>query len=111
MCKAKRNVKVVPGYAPSYVKGLKVKKGKKAFTVKWKKQKKNVLKQFNGYQIRYSPNANMAGAKYTTAGKSKKSKKIKAAAKTRYYVQVRTYTVRGGKTYYSGWSTKSVKTK
>ena len=111
MCGTKRNVRAVPGYAPSYVKGLKVKKGKKAFTVKWKKQKKNVLKQFNGYQIRYSPNANMAGAKYTTAGKSKKSKKIKAAAKTRYYVQVRTYTVRGGKTYYSGWSTKSVKTK
>ena len=55
----------------------------------------------------------MNGAKYATAGKSSKSKKFgKLAKKTRYYVQVRTYTTTGGKTYYSNWSgVKAVTTK
>jgi len=113
VCKTIKNRKVVAGYAAYYVKSLKVAKAKKAFTVKWTKQSKAHQKKFNGYQIRYATNANMSGAKYTTAGKSSKSKKIgKLAKKTRYYVQVRTYTTSGGKTFYSGWSSvKSVKTK
>ena len=55
----------------------------------------------------------MSGAKYTTAGKSSKSKKIMGLAKkTKYYVQVRTYTKYGSKNYYSEWSLpKAVKTK
>lgn len=111
-CGEKKNVTVIPGTAPSYVKGFKLSKGKKAITVKWKKQSKKKQKLFNGYQIRYSTASNMSGAKYVGAKKKAKSKKIKKLAKkTRYYVQIRTYTVKGGKTYYSGWSTKSVVTK
>ena len=113
VCKTVKNKKVLPGYTNNYVKSLKVSKAKKAFTVKWAKQSKANQKQFNGYQIRYSTNANMNGAKYATAGKSSKSKKFgKLAKKTRYYVQVRTYTTTGGKTYYSNWSgVKAVTTK
>lgn len=112
-CKAKKNTKAVPGYSTYYVKSFKVKKGKKSFTAKWKKQSKKNLKKFNGYQIRYSTKANMSGAKYATAGKKSKSKKIKGLAKkTKYYVQVRTYTKSGGTTFYSKWSAKkTVKTK
>ena len=113
VCKAKKNTKAVPGYSTYYVKSFKVKKGKKSFTAKWKKQSKKNLKKFNGYQIRYSTEANMSGAKYATAGKKSKSKKIKGLAKkTKYYVQVRTYTKSGGTTFYSKWSAKkTVKTK
>lgn len=107
-CGAYQNDRVVPGYSTSYVKSFKVKKGKGSFTAKWKKQSKANQKLFNGYQIRYSTNPSMAGAKYITAGKSSKSKKIKGLAKkARYYVQIRTYT----NGFYSGWSTKSVVTK
>ena len=55
----------------------------------------------------------MSGAKTATASKSSKSKKIsKLKAKTKYYVQVRTYTKKNGTTFYSKWSAKkSVKTK
>jgi predicted pyridoxine 5'-phosphate oxidase superfamily flavin-nucleotide-binding protein len=88
-------------------------KAKKAFTVKWTKQSAANQKKFNGYEIRYSLKSNMSGAKYAKAAKSSKSKKIsKLAKKKKYYVQVRTYTVKNGKTYYSKWSAKkSVKTK
>ena len=100
-------------YATSYVKSFKVKKGKKSFTAKWKKQSKKNQKKFNGYQVRYSTSSDMSGAKYATASKKSKSKKIKGLGKkTTYYVQVRTYTKSSGKTLYSKWSgTKSVKTK
>ena len=51
--------------------------------------------------------------KYATAGKSSKSKKIrKLKKKTKYYVQVRTYTIKDGIKYYSKWSAlKKVTTK
>ena len=111
VCGKKLNYKVLPGWATSYVKKMKVKKGKKSFTVKWKKQSKKNLKKFNGYEIRYSTAANMSGAKTVKAGKKAKSKKIKGLKKTVYYVQMRSYTVSGGKTYYSAWTTKKVKTK
>jgi len=112
-CKVISNKKVLTGYANYYVKSFKVKKGKKAFTATWKKQGKANQKKFNGYQIRYSTSPLMNGAKYVTAGKNSKSKKIKGLAKkTRYYVQVRTYTTHGGKKFYSQWSLpKAVKTK
>lgn len=112
ICGQKLNYAVIPGWSTSFVKGLKVAKGKGKITVKWKKQNKKNLKKFNGYQIRYSTSPDMSGAKYTTAGKKSKSKKIgKLAKKTKYYVQVRTYTTTSAGTFYSGWSTKSVKTK
>lgn len=111
VCNEKQNVRTLAGYANYYVKSFKVSKGKKAFTAKWKKQSKANQKKFNGYQIRYSLSSNMAGAKYATAGKASKSKKVgKLLKKKKYYVQVRTYTVSGGKTYYSKWSGKKIVT-
>lgn len=113
VCGAQQNMKVLVGYATYYVKSFKVVKGKKAFTAKWKKQSKKNLKKFNGYQIRYSTKSNMKGAKYKTAGKKATYKKIgKLKAKTKYYVQVRTYTKTKSGTFYSKWSgKKSVKTR
>ena len=95
------------------MKSFKVEKAKKAFTAKWSKQSAAEQKKFNGYQIRYSRKSNMSGAKYVKANKSSSSKKIsKLKGKTKYYVQVRTYTVKNGKTFYSKWSSKkAVKTK
>ena len=92
---------------------MKVTKGKKLFTVKWKKQGKKNLKKFNGYQIRYATKANMSDAKTVKAGKKAKSKTIKKLKKkTTYYVQMRTYTKTKNGTFYSGWSkAKKVKTK
>ena len=94
---------------PAKTKITKLKKAKKAFTVKWKKKS-----GVTGYQIRYSLKSSMKGAKTVTVKSvktvSKKVKKLKK--KKKYYVQVRTYKVVNGKTYWSGWSVKkSVKTK
>ena len=107
------NNAVMPGYASYYVKGLKVAKGKGSMTVKWKKQSKSNLKKFNGYQVRYATKSDMSNAKYKTAGKGTSSKKIgKLMKKTKYYVQVRTYTKTSAGVFYSKWSAqKAVKTK
>ena len=62
---------------------------KKAFTVKWKKQKK----QISGYQIQYGTKKNFSKAKTVTV-KSKNTTKKKitgCAAKKTYYVRIRTY--------------------
>lgn len=83
---------------------------KKAFTVSWKKQ----TTQTTGYQIRYSTKSNMSSSKTIMVSKnSKTSQKVSSLkAKTKYYVQVRTYKTVNGTKYYSGWSSvKSVKTK
>ena len=95
------------------MKAFKVASGKKSFTAKWTKQTKAKQKKFSGYQIRYSLKSSMGGAKYANAGKASKSKTIKKLkAKKNYYIQVRTYTKSGGKTFYSKWSAKKkVKTK
>ncbi|MBR2619578.1 MAG: fibronectin type III domain-containing protein, partial [Firmicutes bacterium] len=87
-----------------------VKKGKKQFTAKWKKQST----QTTGYQIRYSRYSSMKDAKTITVSGAKKTsvtvKKLKA--KTKYYVQVRTYKTVKKEKFYSGWSkAKTVKTK
>ncbi len=93
------------------MKGFKVARGLRSFTAKWTKRSVAVQKKFSGYQIRYSLKSTMAGAKYARASKSSKYKKIsKLKKKTKYYVQVRTYTVKSGKTYYSKWSTKKAVT-
>lgn len=93
----------------------KLKKGKKSFTVKWKKQSaKMATSRITGYQIRYSTDASMEGAKAKTVkGYKKTSAKIKKLAKKKkYYVQIRTYMKADGKTCYSAWSSvKTVKTK
>ena len=92
----------------------KVTAGKKAFTVKWKKQ----TSQTTGYQIQYSTSSKFKGAKTVTIPKNKTtSKKVtKLKSKKKYYVRVRTYKtvkVNGKNTkIYSSWSkAKTVKTK
>ena len=92
----------------------KVTAGKKAFTVKWKKQ----TTQTTGYQIQYSTNSNFKNAKTVTISKNNTtSKKISnLKAKKKYYVRVRTYKtvkVNGKNTkIYSSWSkSKTVTTK
>ena len=92
----------------TYVTGLC--KGKKAFTVKWKKQSV----QTSGYQIRYSSSSSMKNAKYYTIKSTKTTSKTisKLRSDRKYYVQVRTYKVVKGDRYYSSWSKmKSVRTR
>lgn len=80
----------------------------KAFTVKWNKQ----TTQTTGYQIRYSRNSSMRGAKTATISKKTTlSKKVTGLyAKKKYYVQVRTYKSVNGAKYYSKWSGKKAVT-
>jgi len=93
----------------------KLTKGKKSFTVKWKKQSgKMAASRITGYQYRYSTSSKMTNAKIKTVkGYSKTSaKRTGLKAKKKYYVQVRTYKKVSGTTYYSAWSkVRSVKTK
>lgn len=90
----------------------KVTKAKKAFTVKWSKQ----TKQVSGYQVQYSTSKKFT-AKTTKVKTIKRykttSKKVtKLKKKKTYYTRVRTYKNVKGTKYYSGWSkAKSVKTK
>ena len=83
--------------------------GKKALTVKFKKQ----TAQITGYQIKYAKNSKFKKTKLIKVSKKKASVKIrKLKSKTRYYVKIRTYKKVGSKTFYSTWSkTKSVKVK
>lgn len=88
--------------------------GRKAFTVKWKKQ----TVQTTGYQIQYSTSSKFKNAKTVTVSKNKTTGKTvsKLKAKKKYYVRVRTYkTVKiDGKStkIYSSWSkAKTVKVK
>lgn len=95
------------GYGSPGVKAFKVYRGKKCFTAKWKKASKSAQKSLSGYQIRYSKNANMSNARFASAGKSSRSKKVKGLIKkTRYYVQARTYVKNRNGKFYSGWSSK-----
>lgn len=88
--------------------------GKKRFTVKWKKQ----TKEMSGYQIQYSTKKNFkSSVKTKTITKKKTSANIsKLKSKKKYYVRIRTYKtvkVNGkSKKIYSGWSkSKTVKVK
>lgn len=86
----------------------KLTKGKKSFTVQWKKQ----TKQTTGYQIQYGLKKNFKKAKTKTIKKNKTTKvKIKKLKKKKtYYVRIRTYKTVNGKKYYSAWS-KAMKVK
>ena len=77
----------------------------KGFTVKWAK---STAANSTGYQVRYSTKSSIAGAKsIKVKGYKNTVKKItKLKAKKKYYVQVRVYKVKNGKTYYSKWSAK-----
>ena len=86
----------------------------KGFVVNWTKQRT----QTTGYQIQYSTNKNMSGAKTITMPKNTYYAKNITGLKgnTRYYVRIRTYKVTkfNGKNYniYSPWcATKYVTTK
>ena len=94
----------------------KLKRGKKAITVTWKKQTTPMsVQRISGYQIQVATNSKFTKNKKTTTVKgynysSKKIKKLKK--KKKYYVRIRTYMKTGGNTYYSKWSkASSVKTK
>ena len=95
---------------PKKVSGFKVSKAKKAFKAKWSKNKT----ERSGVQVKYSTKKSMKNAKTVKAkGASVKAKTVKKLKKkTKYYVQVRSYKIVDGKTYYSNWSAKkTVKTK
>lgn len=101
--------KVVP--AKTSISG-KLKAVKKGFTVKWKKQTKNV----DGYEICYSTSRKFPKKGTVTKAVSKKTttkwtiRNLKA--KKKYYVRVRTYKKVKGKKYVSSWSSvKTVTTK
>lgn len=88
----------------------KLKSYKRAFKAYWRKGKSPI----SGYQLRYSTKKNMKSAKTKRiSGVKYSSKKVtKLSKKKRYYVQVRTYQKKNGKTYYSKWSnTKAIKTR
>lgn len=90
----------------------KVTKAKKAFTVKWSKQ----TKQVSGYQVQYSTSkkftAKTTKVKTIKSYKTTSKKVTKLKKKKTYYTRVRTYKTVKGTKYYSGWSkAKSVKTK
>lgn len=87
----------------------KLSRGKKSFTVKWKK-----TKQTSGYLIKYSTSSYMKKAKTINVKSSKKvSKKVtKLKKKKTYYVEVLPYKIVKGKKYVCPVSdTKKVKTK
>ncbi|MDD6191105.1 MAG: fibronectin type III domain-containing protein, partial [Firmicutes bacterium] len=82
-------------------------RGKRTVTLKWKRQSaKMASSRITGYQIRYSRSSEMTDAKMKTVkGYKHKYKKItKLKAKSKYYIQIRTYKTVSGNNYYSGWS-------
>ena len=95
------------------IKSVKLKAGKKAFTVKWKKlsaaQQKNVTK----IQIQYSTSKKFKQYRTVLASKGSSSKKITGLKKGKtYYVRVRSIKYSNDKKSSSKWSAvKKVKTK
>lgn len=93
---------------------------KKTFTATWNKQtEKMSTKQITGYQLQWSTDKNFKKDTHTkmVAGVNSTSKKITSkdwsgikSGKT-YYVRIRTYTKTSSGTYYSSWSSKSLKVK
>lgn len=105
-------------YQGSYVAKLKIPKGsvtnirsgKKKLTLRWKK-----IKNVTGYEIRYSPyrnfKKNVTVKKITNKNLSRRTI-TKLKSKKTYYVQIRGYAKKDGKTIYGKWSsTKKVKIK
>lgn len=99
---------------PAQVKSIKLKSGKKSFTVTWKK-----VKGAKGYQIQYSLNKKFKkgktyGTKTITVKKAKTVKKLikKLKKNKKYFVRVRAYKLNGKKKVTGKWSkVKTVKTK
>ena len=94
--------------APKATYITKIKKSKNTCTVTWKKR------SCSGYIVRYSTSSTFKNAKKKTVkGKSKTSCKLKGLSSgKKYYIQVCTYKLSGGKKICSKWSAaKSVKIK
>lgn len=92
--------------APAKTNIVSIAKAKKSFTVKWKKSSSSSV---TGYEIRYSKDKKMSvGVKKVKAAKSATAKKISSGIKaaTTYYMQIRVAYKSGGKTKYTGWSSK-----
>lgn len=105
---------VIKGLGPAKTRIIKRIGRRKSFTIKWKKPSAANLKKTTGYQIRYSLKKTMKNSKSVFVKKNKTNSKTfkKLKAKKKYWVQIRTYKLSGGKKYYSGWSIKKyVKTK
>ena len=86
----------------------KLKKGRKAITVKWKKQSAKMSKsRITGYQIQVATNKKFTANKKTVTvkGYRKASRTIKdLKAGKKYFVRIRTYKIINSKKYYSAWS-------
>lgn len=95
----------------------KYKRGKKSFTVTWKRQDKKMAKtRITGYQIQYSTSKKFTKKTtktLTVKGYKNTSRKItRLKKKTKYYVRVRTYKYADDMKLYSKWSKgRVVKTK
>lgn len=90
--------------APAAVKLSSVKNiSSKSIKVTWKKKS-----GVTGYQVQYSTSSKMKSAKTVTVKKAKTTSvtisKLKKGKK--YYVRVRAYTKKNGKTKYTAWSAK-----
>ena len=101
---------------PKGTKILKLKRGRRFVTVKWKRQSGKVLsRHITGYQLQFATNRKFTKNRKTfkIKGYKRTSKKVFGLKKKRkYYVRIRTYLNRKGKRYVSKWSpVKKVKTK
>ena len=85
-----------------------LKKGRKAFRVSWKKQAlKMPSRTITGYQVQYATNKKLTTGKETVTVRNRKktSLKINQLRKNKkYYVRIRTYIKVGGKNFFSPWS-------
>ncbi|WP_026669797.1 fibronectin type III domain-containing protein [Butyrivibrio sp. AE3006] len=85
----------------------KISAAKKSITLNWKKI---TDKGINGYEIQYSTDKNFKKdvTKTVTIKKVKTTKTTikKLKSKTKYYVRIRTYSMKNGQKVYSNWSKK-----
>ncbi len=95
-------------YTPSTTSVKSVKAGSKKVTVKWTKKSTYVT----GYEIQYSTSSSFKSPKTVKISKNKTTSKTisKLKAKKKYYVRIRTYYKKSGKTYTSAWSSKKYAT-
>ena len=79
--------------------GVKASPALSSVSVSWKTNSKA-----SGYQIRYSASSKMTSSKSVTVEKTGKAKLSNLKAGKTYYIQVRAKKTKGGKNYYSAWS-------
>ena len=79
--------------------GVKASPALSSVSVSWKTNSKA-----SGYQIRYSASSKITSSKSVTVEKTGKAKLSNLKAGKTYYIQVRAKKTKGGKNYYSAWS-------